>query len=86
MADERLQALDDAKRAVMTEMKRQADLHNLSDLDVLALCAFMTGAVVALQDQRKMTPAQALEFVGVNIEAGNRSVLKGLLGQTAGRA
>lgn len=81
-----LEKLDQAKRAVMMEMKRQADLHALSQEDVLALCAFMTGAVIAGQDQRKMTPRQAMALVSLNIEAGNRAAIDVTLGETKGRA
>lgn len=70
----------------MTEMKRQTDLHNLSAEDVLALCAFMTGGAIAFQDQRTMTPDQAMDLVMVNIQVGNASALNFAIGEPKGRA
>lgn len=46
--------------------------------EILALMAYTVGQLVALQDQRKMTPAMAMEIVARNIEAGNAHVVKGV--------
>ncbi len=44
----------------------------MSAADILAVAAYTVGQIIALQDQRTMTPAMALEIVGANIEAGNQ--------------
>ncbi len=43
--------------------------------DMLALAAYTTGQIMAMQDARKWTPALALEIVGKNIEAGNAQAI-----------
>lgn len=40
--------------------------------EILALAAYTVGQIIALQDQRTMTPAMAMEIVASNIEAGNQ--------------
>lgn len=75
-----------AKAALSGEMKAWADKFDLSGSEVLALCAYMTGAAIAMQDQRSMTRDLAMEIVTRNIEAGNAAVIEGLLSATGGRA
>ena len=55
----------------------------LSALEVLAIASNMVGKLVALQDQRIMTPNQALEVVMQNIEMGNREAIAELQSMTA---
>lgn len=43
---------------------------------MLAIAAYFVGQLVALQDQRKMTPQMALAVVSENIEAGNAQAMK----------
>lgn len=43
--------------------------------EVLALAAYTVGQLIALQDQRTVTPAMAMELVASNIEAGNQHAL-----------
>lgn len=57
----------------------------LSSLELLAVAANMLGKLVALQDQRSVSPAMAMEVVARNIEHGNKTVLD-QLSQSAGRA
>ena len=47
--------------------------------EMLALAAHLTGQLIALQDQRTMTPDQAMQIVAANIEQGNQEVIGGLL-------
>ena len=54
-------------------VNRHAD--KLSPVELLAIAANMLGKLVALQDQRAMTPAEAMEVVAQNIECGNKQVL-----------
>lgn len=63
-------------------VRRHAD--KLSAVELLAVAANMVGKLVALQDQRTMSPASAMEIVAENLEHGNKEVLDQLLGQTAG--
>ena len=53
---------------------------------LLAIAANMVGKLVALQDQRELTPAQAMEVVAKNLELGNQSVIRQLLEETGGAA
>ena len=46
--------------------------------EILATLSYTVGQLIALQDQRKMTPEMAMQLVASNIEAGNLSVLEGL--------
>ena len=61
-------ALRDDMLAVMR--KHGADLRAE---DILAIASYTVGQLIALQDQRTMTPAMAMEIVASNIiEAGNQ--------------
>jgi len=57
----------------------------LSALELLAIAANMVGKLVAMQDQRKLTPSAAMEIVAKNIEYGNQQVMDQLC-QSRGRA
>ena len=46
--------------------------------EMLALAAHLVGQLIALQDQRSMTPDRAMAIVAMNIEQGNQEVLDGL--------
>ena len=50
----------------------------LSAVELLAIAANMLGKLVAMQDQRALTPKQAMELVATNIERGNQQVLEQL--------
>jgi hypothetical protein len=58
----------------------------LTGLELLAVAANMLGKLVALQDQRTVTPAMAMEVVAQNLEHGNKQVLEQLLTQSKGTA
>ena len=58
----------------------------LDAYEILAVAANMLGKLVALQDQRKITPKMAMELVVRNIEHGNQQVLDTLADKAAGRA
>ena len=49
--------------------------NKLTSLELLAVAANMVGKLIALQDQRVITPAIAMEVVAKNIEYGNKMVL-----------
>lgn len=57
----------------------------LSALELLAIAANMIGKLIAMQDQREVSPEYAMETVVVNIEHGNREVLA-QIGRTKGSA
>lgn len=54
--------------------------------EMLAVAAHFVGQLLAMQDQRKLTPAMAMQIVASNIEAGNMGVIDDLAGSVpAGR-
>lgn len=55
-------------------------------MDILAVLSHLVGQVIALQDQRKVTPAMAVALVEANMERGNIEVIDGLLRETGGSA
>lgn len=44
--------------------------------ELLAVASYFVGQLLALQDQRKLTPAEALQVVSANIEAGNAQAIE----------
>ncbi len=54
-------------------VNRHAD--KLTSLELLAVAANMLGKIVALQDQRTVSPSTAMEIVAKNLEYGNKQVL-----------
>lgn len=68
----------------LTELVRKhAD--KMTALELLAVAANMLGKLVAMQDQRRITPSQAMEVVGTNIEAGNAQIIEQLASASSGR-
>lgn len=57
----------------------------LTAAELLAVAANMIGKLVAMQDQRTMSPKMAMKVVARNIEVGNRQVL-GQIAKTKGSA
>ena len=57
----------------------------MSPLEMLAVASNMVGKLVALQDQRAITPKHAMELVAKNIEEGNQQTLEKMT-EPAGRA
>lgn len=57
----------------------------LDAAEMLALAAYTTGQIMAMQDARKYTAALALEIVSKNIEAGNAQAIEDA-GKWMGRA
>lgn len=52
--------------------------------EMLAVAAYFVGQLLALQDQRRMTPAMGLQVISSNIEAGNAQAIEQSLGNPAG--
>lgn len=57
----------------------------LTPLELLAIAANMVGKMIAMQDQRTMTPSMAIEIVFQNIQHGNETVTAELLDRTEGK-
>lgn len=74
-------AFRDALIAVMAQHGRdmQAD-------ELLAIASHFVGQLIALQDQRVMTPDMAMQIVSLNIQRGNADAIDPLLTQTGGHA
>lgn len=58
----------------------------LDAVELLALTSHLVGQLIALQDQRSMTSAMAMQVVTSNIELGNREAVDRLLTETGGAA
>lgn len=48
---------------------------HLDGAHMMALAAYTTGQIMAMQDARVWSPEMALEIVGKNIEAGNAQAI-----------
>lgn len=57
----------------LVELMRRYE--HLPKLEMLAIAANILGKLVALQDQRVVTPSMAMKVVALNLEEGNRQVL-----------
>lgn len=66
-------------------LKKHADEHGLSSLEMLAIASNLVGKLVALQDQRTVTPAVAMKVVTMNLEEGNRQAIEAVM-QSQGQA
>lgn len=73
-------AFRDALVAVIQEHQ------HLTPIEMLAIASQFVGQLIALQDQRVVTSAIALELVGRNIEIGNQGVITDFVENTAGAA
>lgn len=63
-------------------IRKHAD--KVTPLELLAIGANMIGKLVALQDQRTVTPEKAMKIVADNIELGNQQVIDELAGAQGG--
>ena len=68
---ELIAAMDDTKGVIGRHQ-------HLSAQHLLAVASQFVGNLIALQDQRKMTPAMAMELVSRNIEIGNQVAVESL--------
>lgn len=59
---------------------------NMDPLEILAVLSYTVGQLVAMQDQRSVTPEIAMQVVSENLAAGNAAMIDGLLGSTGGTA
>lgn len=58
----------------------------LDAVELLAVTSHLVGQLIALQDQRRYTPAMVLQLVQHNIEQGNAEVVSNLLTGVGGHA
>lgn len=72
------------RNALIAVFRQHQD--TVSAQDMLAVSSYFVGQLIALQDQRKVTPEQAMRVVQANIGEGNRQVIKQLLEKTGGNA
>jgi hypothetical protein len=54
--------------------------------ELLAVAAQLVGQLVAMQDQRRYTPAQVMDMVARNVEQGNQRAIAMLLHSSGGTA
>lgn len=64
------------RQAMVAAMRPYAD--QLGPAGMLAVAAALVGQLVAMQDQRTMNPAMAMEIVIRNIELANQEVMTAL--------
>lgn len=62
-----------AYRDLCALVKKHAN--KISSIELLAVAANMLGKLIALQDQRVVTPDMAMEIVRQNIEHGNKQII-----------
>lgn len=74
-----------AYRAALEEAMQQHGA-TLDASELLAVTSHLVGQLVALQDQRVMTPAKAMALVASNVQQGNLEVVERLLEETGGTA
>ena len=68
---------------MIAALKKHGD--KLSAVEMLALVSHLVGHLIALQDQRKVTPDLALKLVKENIERGNKEAIAESLGAPRGQ-
>lgn len=71
-----------ARLALCEAMRAFGD--RLTPPEQLAVASYLVGQLIALQDQRTMTPAMAFAIVQANLQAGNEGVVNDLINAPAG--
>lgn len=59
--------------AVIEVMRKFGD--RVTPMEQLAVVSYMAGQLIALQDQKTVTPEMAMEVVNANLQAGNQDVV-----------
>lgn len=72
-AQARSRAVQDRLREAM---KEELDRGDVSAEELLAIFAYMTGGLIALQDSRKMSAETAIRIVNSNVEHGNAAAIQ----------
>lgn len=65
---------EEFNRAIKAVLEQFKD--KLSNMEMLAVSAHLVGVLIAVQDQRIITSAVALDSVSKNIEAGNKEAME----------
>lgn len=66
--------------AFMNDLKATLVRHtDLDAMELLAVASQFVGNMIALQDQRRVTPAMAMELVANNIQIGNQAAVDNIL-------
>jgi hypothetical protein len=66
-----------ARLEMVNALRKHGD--DLTPVEVLAIAAQVVGQLIALQDQTKITPEDAMTLVAENLQLGNQTVLDGLI-------
>ena len=74
----------EARLAMLEALRPFAD--RLEVIEIVAVLSQTVGQFVAMLDQRKFTPAQAMEVVEENLVAGNAAMLDKVFWSTGGSA
>jgi len=74
-----------AFRHALLDVMKQHGAELAAD-QLLAVAAHLVGQLIAMQDQRTMTPTMAMDIVSANIQRGNLEAIDNLLLQTGGHA
>lgn len=72
-------------QSLMADLKAVIRKHgeSLNSDTILAICSQLVGQVLAVQDQRVMTPTAAIEIIQINLEIGNAAAIAELVGTPA---
>ncbi|WP_317959873.1 hypothetical protein [Phaeobacter inhibens] len=74
------------KERLITGMKSELMSGEISKPEALSLFAHVTGMLIAMQDQRTMSPDEAMNIVAKNIEQGNASAIEQIFEGPGGNA
>jgi hypothetical protein len=77
-------AAEACRQALVAAIRPYAD--TLGPQGMLAVASALVGQLIAMQDQRTVTPKMAMDIVARNIEGANQEVLDGLRDSAAGSA
>ena len=72
----------EARLAMLEALRPFAD--RLEVIEIVAVLSQTVGQFVAMLDQRKFTPAQAMEVVEENLAAGNAAQIEQVIGTPRG--
>ncbi|TIL36206.1 hypothetical protein [Mesorhizobium sp.] len=72
-------------RAALIEAMRKTAADMPAE-EILAVVSAFVGQLIAMQDQRRFTPAAVMQLVQNNIELGNRQAIDKLINEAGGHA
>ena len=71
---------------LISGMQKELTSGEISKSEALCLFAYVTGMLIAMQDQRTMRPEQAMDLVSENIAQGNKAAIESLFSGPGGTA